>query len=114
MQSNWKTFGPSSSHSDGDAQYYQLTNRLTEQYNLFTPRPEDLGAADGVDEAPSTRPQPEQGQEAGFRSRSSTRPEFGLSPKQIAALGLAGPRVNTPDPVSVQTAAWVLCDQYAM
>lgn len=83
---NWKTFGPSQSWSDGDADYFQLTNKLSQQYEWFAPRP-DAQPQEVVE------PQEQEQQEM-------SRPEFGLSPKQIAALGLAGPRANLPDPVS--------------
>ncbi|KAJ9511778.1 hypothetical protein QJQ45_022659 [Haematococcus lacustris] len=35
---NWKTFGPSSSYSDGDADYFRTTDRLTHQYDWFGPK----------------------------------------------------------------------------
>lgn len=90
---SWKVWGPSSSYSDGDAEYYQLTSRLQQQYDLFKPEPAEDAQLEVVE--PSTGSlSPEK------RLAQRTRPEFGLSPKQIAALGLSGPRVSTPDPVS--------------
>lgn len=89
---NWKTFGPSSHYSDGDAEYFQVTNRLQQQYELFTPRPEQPEQQD------VSQPGPSNVLEQGATQR--TRPEFGLSARQIAALGLSGPRLSTPDPVS--------------
>jgi hypothetical protein len=93
-RNNWKVFGPSAEYSDGDADYYALSNRLSQQYDWFAPR----------------GPQPEEGEEAGpapptgsgellLPGREPLRPEYGLSAKQIEALGLSGPRTNTPDPV---------------
>lgn len=92
---NWKLWGPSASHSDGDAEYYALTNRLQAQYQLFDPQPTDLDQEPqqelGVASSPSLHPE--------RPGAARTRPEFGLTPRQIAALGLSGSRLTTPDPV---------------
>jgi hypothetical protein len=78
---SWKTFGPSSHFNDGDADFFRLTNKLSDQYEWFAPRQDE-------EQAEAEVPQEE-------------KPLYGLSPKQIAALGLSGSRLNTPDPVSV-------------
>lgn len=82
-QGNWKAFGPTSEFSDGDADYYATSNRLSQQYDWFAPR-------DQPEPEPEEQPQPEQ---------DRNKPSFGLSQKQISALGLSGPRLNLPDPV---------------
>lgn len=79
MQS-WKTFGPTSTYNDGDADFYKLTNQLSDQYEWFAP---------GREPSPEQQPEPE-----------PEKPMFGLTPSQIQALGLSGRRLNTPDPVS--------------
>lgn len=86
---NWRTFGPSAEHSDGDAEYYQLTNRLSQQYEWFAPRP---GGPEEDQSAASPAPEEQQ-------ASSRENPAFGLSERQIRALGLAGPQANMPDPV---------------
>lgn len=96
---SWKTWGPAASHSEGDAEYYALTSRLSQQYGLFDPSaPQEA--------QPVNEPSQEES-EAGpsspnvLRPSRGRRPDFGLSPKQIQALGLTGPRLsNLPDPVS--------------
>ena len=89
---NWRTFGPTAEHSDGDAEYYQLTNRLAQQHEWFAPREQDDGAAPG-----SSQP--------GNVATSIEDPGFGLSERQIRALGLTGPQSNMPDPVSMDGGA---------
>lgn len=76
--SKWKVFGPSASYSEGDAEYFRLTNKLADQYEWFAPRP-DEAAEEAVEQ--------------------EDKPMFGLTPQQIAALGLSGGGVQTPDPV---------------
>ena len=89
---NWKAFGPTSEFADGDAEYFKVTNRLSQQHEWFAPRPETVD---------------EEGMEAGSSSSGSgllgdprQRPEYGLSVKQISALGLSGAQSRLPDPVS--------------
>ncbi len=82
LAANWKVFGPTAEYSDGDADYYNTTARLADQYEWFAPGRE--GSAEAEEE--------QQREDA----------EFGLSPRQIAALGLSGPRSSMPDPVSVR------------
>lgn len=77
----WQVFGPSSEYSDGDAEYFRLTNQLADQYEWFAPG----------------RQQEEQ---APAEEQQEDKPLYGLTPQQIAALGLSGPGINTPDPVS--------------
>jgi len=92
-------WGPSADHSDGDADYYRLTSQLTDQYGLFKPTQQDeaddaeasllLPPGDEKDEAPGrgrTRLFERPGADAARR-----RPEWGLSPREIDALGLARP-----------------------
>lgn len=80
--SKWKVFGPTTSYSDGDAEFFRLSNSLADQYEWFAPRPEE----------PETAEEEQQQEE---------KPLYGLTPKQIAAFGLSGTGVKTPDPVSV-------------
>ncbi len=95
---SWKTFGPSQSYSDGDAEYFALTSRLQDQYDLFAPPAQQEEPSPQQEEEPQ---QPSTSTPSGVeQQRSRRRPEFGLSTKQIQALGLAGQRFNTPDPVS--------------
>jgi len=77
---DWKVFGPTAEYSDGDAEYFRVTNQLADQYEWFAPRQQP---EEGVDE-------------------EQERSEFGLSPHQIAALGLSGPRSALPSSVRVQ------------
>lgn len=77
----WQVFGPSSEYSDGDAEYFRVTNQLADQYEWFAPG----------------RQQEEQ---AAAEEQQEDKPLYGLTPQQIAALGLSGPGINTPDPVS--------------
>lgn len=81
---NWKTFGPTAEHSDGDADFYRTTSRLADQYEWFAPK-------DPQEEA-------EQPGQHGLLEEEDTA--FGLSPRQIAALGLSGPRSSLIDSVS--------------
>lgn len=84
----WKVFGPTNSYSDGDAEFFRTSNRLAQQYEWFAPGQQDDEAA-AADELLEQQADP-------------TKPLYGLTPQQIAALGLSGPRVNTPDPVRVR------------
>eukprot|EP00955_Chlamydomonas_euryale_P034559 349824-Chlamydomonas_euryale.AAC.12 len=92
MCRNWKAFGPTSEHNDGDADFYRLTDRLSSQYGLFQPNESTHQDADAL-ESPSEAATP------GLLRDPRQRPEFGLSQKQIAALGLSGPQMRLPDPV---------------
>lgn len=85
--SKWKVFGPTNSYSDGDAEFYRVSNSLAQQYEWFAPRPEEQDNAAAEEELLQQDPR---------------KPLYGLTPQQIAALGLSGNRVNTPDPVSAQ------------
>ena len=89
--SNWKAFGPTSEYSDGDAEYFQVTNRLSQQHEWFSPRPSvaDEDMQPGSSESSS-----------GLLQDVRERPEYGLSTKQISALGLNGAASRLPDPVS--------------
>lgn len=93
--SNWKVFGPRSSHSDGDAEFYRVSNRLAQQYEWFAPGSEEEAAA-----AEAAELQQQQRQQL-LVEQDHRKPLYGLTPQQIQALGLSGPRVNTPDPVRV-------------
>lgn len=93
MCQNWKAFGPTSEYSEGDADFYRLTDRLSAQYGMFQPE-EDVGRQNDAVEGPSESDTP------GLMQDPRQRPEFGLSQKQIAALGLSGPQMRLPDPVS--------------
>ncbi|PNH04642.1 hypothetical protein TSOC_009160 [Tetrabaena socialis] len=83
--------GPTAEHSDGDAEYYQLTNRLSQQYDWFSP-------GKLLEVAPATSPQQEEEQHSGT---------YGLSERQIRALGLAGPRTDMPDPKTLSSKAYL-------
>lgn len=78
---NWKVWGPTAEYSDGDAEFFSVTNRLTDQYEWFAPK-QDV-----------QEPEPSEQVE-------EDKPPYGLTPKEIAALGLSGPRTNIPDSVS--------------
>ena len=83
---NWKAFGPTTEYSDGDAEYFQTTSRLSQQYEWFAPQQqqeEERPVADEHDE---------------------NSPLYGLTPKQISALGLAGSVSGLPDPVIIVVA----------
>jgi hypothetical protein len=102
MQS-WRNFGPSVSYSDGDAEFFRTTDRLAQQYPGFAPTP-DAPVQQQQQEVVSepeeqAGPGPSSSSQLLAPGRVARRSEFGLSPKQIQALGLAGPRVNTPDSV---------------
>lgn len=88
---NWRVFGPTNSYSDGDAEYYATTNRLAQQFEWFAPGQDGQGEDQPSTSSPSVDERLE---------RASSRSTWGLSEKQIAALGLSGPQLNTPDPVS--------------
>lgn len=93
-RNNWRTFGPTSEYSDGDAEYFQLTSRLSQQYEWFAPRPQQ-------EEETASPEQDARQPEVGRRGAS-----YGLTERQIHALGLSGPRTDMPDPVG---AAWPGC-----
>ena len=97
--SKWKVFGPTSSYSDGDAEFFRLSNQLQQQHGEWVaPRQTDDGGAALDDDELLL-------QEA---HRDMRKPLYGLTPQQIDALGLSGPRVNTPDPVRVWRAGWAV------
>eukprot|EP00879_Flechtneria_rotunda_P001773 GHRR01001937.1.p1 GENE.GHRR01001937.1~~GHRR01001937.1.p1 ORF type:complete len:418 (+),score=128.96 GHRR01001937.1:210-1463(+) len=90
--SKWKVFGPAASYSDGDAEFFRLSNQLADQYEWFAPRPDQAE-------------EPEQQQE-------EDKPLYGLTPKQIAALGLSGARVDTPDPATLSSRAYMRGERF--
>ncbi|KAF5837483.1 ClpP/crotonase-like domain-containing protein [Dunaliella salina] len=103
----WQTFGPSASHMDGDAEYYNLSNRLAQQYPGFAPtsiqgeQPVDLNSTSEEDIEKEV-----------MQELRRTRPEFGLSPRQINALGLSGPRLNVPDSASLSSRNFVRGEKF--
>ncbi|KXZ48382.1 hypothetical protein GPECTOR_28g789 [Gonium pectorale] len=97
VKNNWRTFGPSTEYSDGDAEYFQLTSRLSQQYEWFAPGRQQQEAEAQPEEQASSSPQTEQG------LREAT---FGLSEREIRALGLAGPRTDMPNPKSLSSKAY--------
>jgi hypothetical protein len=99
----WHTFGPSASHLDGDAEFYNTSNRLAQQHPGFAPTSSIQGEQPvGVDLSGSE----EDIKQEVMQELRRTRPEFGLSARQINSLGLSGPRLNMPDSVS---AVCLLC-----
>lgn len=95
MAGNWKVFGPTAEYSDGDAEFFRLTSQLSDQYEWFAPREQEpqqqpFGSPDEDEELLSTQ-----------RQGRVARPEFGMTPREIAALGLTGPQHGAPDPVRV-------------
>eukprot|EP00878_Enallax_costatus_P003993 GHUV01004216.1.p1 GENE.GHUV01004216.1~~GHUV01004216.1.p1 ORF type:complete len:414 (+),score=96.53 GHUV01004216.1:153-1244(+) len=90
--SKWKVFGPTTSYSDGDAEFFRLSNSLADQYEWFAPRPEDDTAVE------------EQQQEE--------KPLYGLTPRQIAALGLSGSGIKTPDPATLSSKAYMRGEKF--
>ncbi|GFR50583.1 hypothetical protein Agub_g12857, partial [Astrephomene gubernaculifera] len=99
VNNNWRTFGPSAEYSDGDADYYQLTSRLSQQYEWFAPGQQQQEQ----EEASSSAQEPQQDQ----REAS-----FGLSERQIRALGLAGPRTDLPDPKTLSSKAYLRGEKF--
>jgi len=89
---SWKTFGPSSHYNDGDADFFQLTNKLSDQYEWFAPRQDE--------------------EQAEVEELKEEKPLYGLSPKQIAALGLSGSRLNTPDPATLSSKAYMRGERF--
>lgn len=82
-----------------------MSNRLAQQYDLFSPGGGQQGPgqpAEDQEERPGTS----------FSTRNHTRPEFGLSPKQIQALGLSGQRLQTPDPASLSSRNFMRGDKF--
>jgi len=99
-QAQWKTFGPSTSFSDGDAEYYATSSRLSQQFEGFAPQqPQDK------------EEQQEQGPPNSADQRHHQRPEYGLSTKQIASLGLSGARTNSPDPATLSSRHYLRGDK---
>jgi len=90
VNNNWKVFGPTAEYSDGDAEYFRLTSQLSDQYEWFAPGQQQ-------EEEASASPDTEEQQQK--QQQRVIRPEFGMSPREIAALGLSGSQRNTPDPV---------------
>jgi hypothetical protein len=88
---NWKAFGPTQDHADGDAEYFRLTNQLNQQHEWFAPRP-DVSDDDAMEVGPSDS-------SSTLLQDKRQRPEYGLSMKQISALGLTGNQARLPDPV---------------
>mmetsp|Transcript_14514 Transcript_14514/g.31573 ORF Transcript_14514/g.31573 Transcript_14514/m.31573 type:complete len:430 (-) Transcript_14514:680-1969(-) len=105
---NWKVFGPSQEYSDGDAEYFQLTNRLTQQYEWFAPRPDQ-----DVDSEDSSADGPSPSEQQRLEQQRELRPEFGLSPKQIAALGLTGPQARLPNPATLSSKNYLRGDKFS-
>lgn len=91
---NWKAFGPTADHSDGDAEYFRLTNKLADQYEWFAPKHDVEEEGEVDEEAPAAE-----------------RPEFGLTPKQIAALGLTGRQHQLQDSSTLSSRAWLRGDK---
>lgn len=94
--SKWKVFGPTASYSDGDAEFFRVSNSLAQQYEWFAPRPEEQESA--VDEE--------------LEQQDPKKPLYGLTPQQIAALGLSGSRVNTPDPATLSSKAFMRGERF--
>lgn len=86
---NWRAFGPSSEHNDGDSEFYQTASRLTAQYPQWFPNQHQDELTD--EETPLL--------DRGLVRDQHMRPEFGLSAKQIQALNLGGMQSRLPDPV---------------
>jgi ATP-dependent Clp protease protease subunit len=92
---NWKAFGPTQDHADGDAEYFRLTNQLNQQHEWFAPRP-DVSDDDAMEVGPSDS-------SSTLLQDKRQRPEYGLSMKQISALGLTGNQARLPDPVTLSS-----------
>lgn len=92
----WQTFGPSQSHMDGDAEFYSLSDRLAQQHPGFAP----TSSIQGEPAVDLTSTSEQDIEEEVIQELRRTRPEFGLSARQINALGLSGLRLNMPDSVS--------------
>ena len=90
---NWRAFGPTQEHNDGDAEFYQTASRLTAQYPQWFPQ---KPLEEGLSEPGEETLQSERG---GLLRDDQRRPEFGLSTKQIQALNLGGMQSSLPDPV---------------
>ncbi len=87
-RSSWRVFGPTQEHNDGDADFYRTTSRLNEQYPGWDSRTHHLGGQSVQEEKEGPY------QRTLLTERGS---EYGLSAKQIQALGLAG--MPSPDSV---------------
>lgn len=96
LAKNWKVFGPTADYSDGDKEFFQLTNKLQQQYEWFAPTPQEE-AQEETEPVPGSR----------------ARPEFGLSPQQILALGLGGPRTSNVDPASLSSKNFLRGERFA-
>lgn len=97
---NWKVWGPNSEYSDGDREYFELTNRLSQQYEWFAPKPT---------EQPSSEEQALLQQQ----EEPSTADGWGLSPNQIEALGLTGTRLSTPDSATLSSKHYMRGDKFS-
>lgn len=105
MCRNWRVFGPTQEHSDGDADFYKTTSRLNEQYPGWDEQEQGRLGQEGAD----------QGRPRGFSTRGSVllaneRAEYGLSAKQIRALGLTG--VASPDPMTLSSRNYLRGEKY--
>eukprot|EP00798_Chlamydomonas_sp_ICE-L_P027251 gene27252-2505_t len=96
---NWKTFGPTEHHNDGDADFYSLSNKLSQQYEWFAPGKQQ----EPEEESPLLEEDPE---------LLRTRPEFGLTTKQIASLGLSKPSMHRPNPASLSSKNFMRGDKF--
>ncbi|GLI64972.1 hypothetical protein VaNZ11_008380 [Volvox africanus] len=101
MKNNWRTFGPTAEFSDGDAEYYQLTSRLSQQYEWFSPGQRQ--AEEEQEEASTSTPNIVQ---------DKREASFGLSEKQIRALGLAGTPKDLPDPKTLSSKAYMCGEKF--
>jgi len=93
---------------DGDAEYYTLSNRLAQQYPGFAPT-SSIQGEQPVDLASTSE---EDIEREVMQELRRTRPEFGLSPRQINALGLSGPRLNVPDSASLSSRNFVRGEKF--
>jgi len=117
---DWRNnVGPSASYMEGDREYIETSQRLSATLPGFAPTQpqyeegveEEVGAAssssshDGSSSSSSSssRRRTARDRQRGWQPTPDVlvRPEFGLSPRQIAALGLSGPRLGASLPDSV-------------
>lgn len=101
VNNNWKVFGPTAEYSDGDGEFFKLTSQLSDQYEWFAPPKEE------EEMAPVSPPLEQQQQQ-----QRVARPEFGLTPREIAALGLSGAQRNAPDPVTLSSRHYMRGDPF--
>lgn len=106
--SNWKAFGPTAEYSDGDAEYFRVSDRLSQQHEWFAPRPGTSEEDGPQEEGPEDGRMQEQ-----LLQDHRTRPEYGLSPKQIAALGLNSPHARLPDPATLSSRRYLRGDKFS-